>query len=193
MSPNTGSPEGPVLRRSQNLNKCSAPSQMYGNDTDKIADNSLSVWLTRCITLAVSRRELAMAYMHCSARMADRRARPVREESPSQGAYARDTERQESESLTELTRVDRIAIIGRLAASIPHEVSQPITAMVTNAQAALRLLDCQAVNLEDVRSALASIVQDGNRACNVIGCMRALIKKSRYCGIVWTSVRPSAR
>jgi C4-dicarboxylate-specific signal transduction histidine kinase len=49
--------------------------------------------------------------------------------------------------------------------------------MVTNAQAALRLLDCQAVNLEEVRSALASIVQDGNRASQVIGCMRALIKK----------------
>jgi DNA-binding response OmpR family regulator len=49
--------------------------------------------------------------------------------------------------------------------------------MVTNAQAALRLLDCQATNLEEVRCALASIIQDGNRACKVIGCMRALIQK----------------
>lgn len=50
--------------------------------------------------------------------------------------------------------------------------------MVTNAEAALRLLDCQPLNLEVVRSVLASIVQDGNRACNVIGRMRALIKKT---------------
>jgi len=59
--------------------------------------------------------------------------------SAQQPTYGRDTERQESGSLTELTHADRIATIGRLAASIPHEVNQPITAMVTNAQAALRL------------------------------------------------------
>jgi C4-dicarboxylate-specific signal transduction histidine kinase len=117
-----------------------------------------------------------MAYMHCSASLANLRAPPIREKPSSQPAYTRETERQESGSLTELTRADRIAIIG-LAASIPHEVNQPIIAMVTNAQAALRLLDCQIMNLEEVRSALASIIQDGNRACKVIGCMRALVKK----------------
>jgi C4-dicarboxylate-specific signal transduction histidine kinase len=42
----------------------------------------------------------------------------------------------------------------------------------------LRLLDHQSPDLEEVRSALASIVQDGNRACRIIGCMRALIKKT---------------
>jgi DNA-binding winged helix-turn-helix (wHTH) protein len=117
-----------------------------------------------------------MAYMHRSASLANLRAPPAREEPSSQPAYTRETERQESGSLTELTHADRKAIIG-LAASIPYEVDQPITAMVTNAQAALRLLDCQAMNLEEVRSALAFIIQDGNRACRVIGCMRALIKK----------------
>jgi C4-dicarboxylate-specific signal transduction histidine kinase len=117
-----------------------------------------------------------MAYMHCSASLANLRAPPAREEPSSQLAYTRETERQESGSLTALTHADRIALIG-LAASIPHEVNQPITAMVMNAQAALRLLDCQAMDLEEVRSALASIIQDGNRACEVIGCMRALNKK----------------
>jgi DNA-binding winged helix-turn-helix (wHTH) protein len=119
-----------------------------------------------------------MAYMHCSAGLANLRDSPVREKPSSRPAYARDTEWQESGSLTELTHADRIAMIG-LAASIPHEVHQPIAAIATNAQAALRLLDCQATNLEEVRSALASIIQDGNRACKVIGCMRALIKKRR--------------
>jgi len=118
-----------------------------------------------------------MVYMHCSASKADLRAPPVREVSPSQSAYTFDTEGQESESLAQLAYADRIAKMGRLAASIPHEISQPITAMVMNAQAALRWMDRQAPNLEGARSALAAIVKDGNRACNVIGCMRALIKK----------------
>jgi DNA-binding winged helix-turn-helix (wHTH) protein len=117
-----------------------------------------------------------MAYMHSSASLANLRAPAVREKPSSQPTCTRETERQESGSLTELTHVDRTAIIG-LAASIPHEVNQPITAMVTNAQAALRLLDCQTMNLEEVRCALASIIQDGHRVCKVIGCMRALIKK----------------
>jgi C4-dicarboxylate-specific signal transduction histidine kinase len=118
-----------------------------------------------------------MVYMHCSASKADLRAPPVREVSPSQSAYTFDTEGQESESLAQLAHADRIAKMGRLAASIPNEISQPITAMVMNAQAALRWLDRQAPNLDGARSALAAIVKDGNRACNVIGCMRALIKK----------------
>jgi C4-dicarboxylate-specific signal transduction histidine kinase len=119
-----------------------------------------------------------MAYRYCAASIEDLREPPVREVLPSQPAYTRDSERQESGSLMELTHADRIAIIGRLAASIPHEVNQPITAMVTNAQAALRLLDRQALNLEEVRRALTSVVQDGHRACDVINCMRALIKKT---------------
>ena len=117
-----------------------------------------------------------MAYMHSSASLANLRAPPVRERPSSQPAYTRDTEWHESGSLTELAHADRIAIIG-LAASIPHQVDQPITAMVTNAQAALRLLDCQPMNLEEVRCALASVIQDGNRACKLIGCMRALFRK----------------
>jgi DNA-binding response OmpR family regulator len=117
-----------------------------------------------------------MAYMHCSASLANRRAPPVREKPSSQPAYTRDTEWQKSGSLTELTHLERIGIIG-LAASIPHEVSQPITAMVTNAQAVLRSLDCQAMNLEEMRCALASIIQDGHRVCKVIGCTHALVKK----------------
>jgi C4-dicarboxylate-specific signal transduction histidine kinase len=82
-----------------------------------------------------------MAYMHRSASLANLRAPRVREEPSSQPPDTRETERRDSGSLKELTHADRIAITG-LAASIPHEVNQPITGMVMNAQAALRLLDC---------------------------------------------------
>ena len=80
-----------------------------------------------------------MAFIHRSARMPNLSAPFAREEHPWQPAYTRNTGRPESGSLTELTHADRIAIMGRLAASIPHEVNQPIAAMVKNAQAALRL------------------------------------------------------
>jgi signal transduction histidine kinase len=61
----------------------------------------------------------------------------------------------------QLTHANRIATMGRLAASIPHEVKQPVAAMITNAQAALRLLEHQAPDLKKLRDALVCIVEDG--------------------------------
>src|SRR4029077_6320043 len=64
-----------------------------------------------------------------------------------------------------------------LAASIAHEVRQPITGVVTNAAAALRWLGRQPPDLEGVRHSLDDIINDGNRASDVIGRIRALIRK----------------
>ena len=83
--------------------------------------------------------------------------------------------------------------MGQLTASIAHEVNQPIAAAVTNAQAALRWLGAQPPNLEEVRQALGRIVKDGNRAGDVIGRIRALIKKAPPRKDGWTSTRRSAR
>jgi C4-dicarboxylate-specific signal transduction histidine kinase len=68
--------------------------------------------------------------------------------------------------------------MGQLAASIAHEVNQPIAATVTNARAALRWLDRRPPNLDEARQALARIAKDGNRAAEVIDEIRALIKKA---------------
>src|SRR5260370_7329384 len=68
--------------------------------------------------------------------------------------------------------------MGQLAASIAHEVNQPLAASVTNAHAGLRWLGLEPPNLEEVREALAAIVTDSNRASDVINRMRALIKKA---------------
>jgi signal transduction histidine kinase len=68
--------------------------------------------------------------------------------------------------------------MGQLAASIAHELNQPLAAAVTNALAALRWLGLQPANLEEAREALANIVDDGKRAGDVIERMRALIKKA---------------
>jgi C4-dicarboxylate-specific signal transduction histidine kinase len=90
----------------------------------------------------------------------------------------RESERRYREIQMELAHANRISSMGQLTASIPHEVNQPIAAMVTNAQAALRWLDRQPLNLEEVRYSLACIIKDGDRAREVIGRIRALIKKA---------------
>ena len=72
----------------------------------------------------------------------------------------------------------RLATMGQLTASIAHEVNQPIAATVTNAQAALRWLDRRPADLDEVRQALARIVDAGNRAGNVLGRIRDLIRKA---------------
>ncbi len=68
--------------------------------------------------------------------------------------------------------------MGQLAASISHEVTQPIAAAITNGHAALRWLDSQPPDLEEVRQALDRIVNEGNRATDVIDRIRALVKKA---------------
>src|SRR5712691_7704444 len=68
--------------------------------------------------------------------------------------------------------------MGQLTASIAHEVNQPIGAVVTNAQAALRWLNMQPSDPEEVRQALDRIVRNGRRAGDVISRIRALVAKA---------------
>jgi PAS domain S-box-containing protein len=82
------------------------------------------------------------------------------------------------EMQAELTHANRAAAMGQITASVAHEVSQPITAMLCNAEAALSWLDSQPPNVAEVRRALATIVTDANRAGEVMNWIRALIKKT---------------
>jgi PAS domain S-box-containing protein len=82
------------------------------------------------------------------------------------------------EAQMEVAHANRVATMGQLTASIAHEVNQPITAAVTNAQAALRWLAARPPNLEEARQALGSIVKDANRAGDVIGRIRDMVKKA---------------
>jgi C4-dicarboxylate-specific signal transduction histidine kinase len=68
--------------------------------------------------------------------------------------------------------------MGQLAASIAHEVNQPIGAIVANAQAALRWMNYTPPNTERVRNGLAYIVEDGMRASDVINRIREHVKKA---------------
>jgi PAS domain S-box-containing protein len=78
----------------------------------------------------------------------------------------------------ELAHVNRLTTMGQLAASIAHEIKQPITAVVTNANAGLLWLAAQPPDLEEVRDAFDRVIKAGNRAGEVIGRIRALIKKA---------------
>jgi two-component system, LuxR family, sensor kinase FixL len=67
--------------------------------------------------------------------------------------------------------------MGELTASLAHELTQPLTAILHNAQAAQRTLEAGAVNLEEIREILADIVEDDRRAGEVIHRLRGLLKK----------------
>jgi PAS domain S-box-containing protein len=93
-------------------------------------------------------------------------------------AQVRENDRRYREMQMELAHANRVATMGQLTASIAHEVNQPITATVANAQAALRWLRAETPDLEEVQQALGRIARDGNRAAEVIDRIRALIKKA---------------
>jgi two-component system sensor kinase FixL len=98
------------------------------------------------------------------------------------GASTDITERKQAESelqhnREELAHVTRISTMGELAASLAHELNQPLTAIMSNAQAAQRFMAANPADLEEVREILKDIVQDDSRASEVIQRMRGLVRK----------------
>jgi C4-dicarboxylate-specific signal transduction histidine kinase len=79
---------------------------------------------------------------------------------------------------TELARVVRITTIGELAASIAHEVNQPLAAVVANADACVAWLGLENPNLVEARAAADRATQGATRASEVIGRIRSLINKT---------------
>jgi C4-dicarboxylate-specific signal transduction histidine kinase len=88
-------------------------------------------------------------------------------------------ERQYREMQSELAHANRVATMGQLTASIAHEIKQPIAATRTNADAALRFLDKSPPDVAEVREALAWIMNDADRARDVVDRIGSLIKKAR--------------
>ena len=72
----------------------------------------------------------------------------------------------------------RLTTMGELTASIAHEINQPLAAIVTQSEAALRFLDRDEPDLDEVQDALSCIARDGMRAGEVIRGLRALARKS---------------
>jgi PAS domain S-box-containing protein len=82
------------------------------------------------------------------------------------------------EAQNQLAHVSRVNMMGELAASIAHEVTQPLAGMLTNANASLRWLAGDSPNLTEARDSIQRIVRDGSRASDVMTRMRALFKKA---------------
>jgi C4-dicarboxylate-specific signal transduction histidine kinase len=80
-------------------------------------------------------------------------------------------------AITVLERLMRVSVLGELSGSIAHEVNQPLTAILSNAQAALHLLAQKSPDLVEVRDALEEIVNEDNRAGEIIHRLRDLLKK----------------
>ena len=78
----------------------------------------------------------------------------------------------------ELSHVTRVAMMGELTASLAHELNQPLTAILSNAQTAQRILGNPAPDMMEVREILGDIVSDDQRAGEIIRGLRSLLKKS---------------
>jgi C4-dicarboxylate-specific signal transduction histidine kinase len=81
-------------------------------------------------------------------------------------------------SQAELAHITRVTTMGELAASIAHEVNQPLSAIVNNGSACLRWLASGEPNLDEARDAARRIIRDGNRAGEVITRIRMLLRKT---------------
>jgi C4-dicarboxylate-specific signal transduction histidine kinase len=79
---------------------------------------------------------------------------------------------------SELAHVARVTTLGEMAASIAHEVDQPLSGVVINAKACLRFLAGESPNLAEVRDGLQAIARDGRRASEVTARIRALARRS---------------
>jgi PAS domain S-box-containing protein len=82
------------------------------------------------------------------------------------------------EAQAELTHVTRLTAMGELAASIAHEVTQPLTAIVANGDACVRWLNSEPAELDQARESVKRVIRDANRAGEVIKGVRELAKKS---------------
>ncbi|MBR1156686.1 ATP-binding protein [Bradyrhizobium sp. JYMT SZCCT0428] len=98
------------------------------------------------------------------------------------GIFVDLTDQKSAEAETTLQRMEiehlmRVSVLGALSGSIAHEINQPLTAILSNAQAALHLLEQKSPDIAEIRDALQDIVHEDNRAGEVIQRLRQLLKK----------------
>jgi PAS domain S-box-containing protein len=90
----------------------------------------------------------------------------------------RRAEMQEREQRMQLTHLTRVASLSEFSSALAHELNQPLTAILSNAQAALRFLEHDAPNVKEIRAILSEIVEADKRAGQLIHHLRLLMKKA---------------
>ena len=86
-------------------------------------------------------------------------------------------ERESAKHRDELAHLSRVALLAELSGSLAHELNQPLTAILSNAQAATRFMAMDPPNLDEVRESLVNIVESDKRAGEVIRRLRAMLRK----------------
>ena len=94
-----------------------------------------------------------------------------------QNRRRRAAEAEAAEQRHEVAHLMRVSVLGELSGAIAHEINQPLTAILSNAQAALHLLAQKSPDLDEVRNAIRDIVDENNRAGDVIERLRSLLRK----------------
>jgi C4-dicarboxylate-specific signal transduction histidine kinase len=81
-----------------------------------------------------------------------------------------------------LTHLSRVGMLGQLGGALAHELKQPLTAILSNAQALQRILERGGADMVEVRAVIRDIIQDDSRAADVIRHLRSLLKKDEFRG-----------
>jgi PAS domain S-box-containing protein len=88
-------------------------------------------------------------------------------------------DRKQAEQLrADLAHINRVTTLGELTASLAHEIKQPLAATILNASTCMRWLDRDHPDLDEVRSAVKRISEDGSRAADIIDRLRSLYRKA---------------
>jgi signal transduction histidine kinase len=95
-----------------------------------------------------------------------------------EGQRRRGAETAARNSLSELAHVNRLATAGELSTSMAHEIKQPLTGIVVNANAGLRWLSAAKPNLDELRATFKDIVEAGHHAAEVVESIGSFVKKS---------------
>jgi len=157
------------------------PTGTFAIDTAYIPSIILFSLVTLFVTWLSSReRKAAMLLVHAH----DQLDRKIHELEKSNGSLQAEitararAEEEVNQLRSELTHVTRVMTLGELAASIAHEINQPLATIVMNSSMGGRWLDGPSPDLDQARKALARINNNGKRAAAVIDRIRALAKKS---------------
>jgi signal transduction histidine kinase len=126
-------------------------------------------------------------YLATTSAEVDKNGEPLRVSGVFRDVTAQKQAEQEAERLEEdlrgmrreLARVSRHTTAGAMAASIAHEINQPLAALVTNGGIGLRLLDNAHSDLGEVRDVLENMIDDGHRAGRIIAGIRAMFAKDQ--------------
>jgi PAS domain S-box-containing protein len=170
------------------------PEAFLGKHMRDVLPPDITAGLLRCFERAMSSDDAATIEYSMSVPGGELRyyeARVVRCDDDKVLSIVRDiTERRRAEMQAralrdELAHVGRVTTLAALTGSLAHEINQPLAAVMTNAQAARRLIAAPVPDLAELRAALADIVADNQRAAEVVRRLRTLLKKdtSEYAAV----------